>query len=254
MMFSMKKILVALATFNRKNITKLCLENIKSCLDNNSSLIIYDDGSDEYNENFLRKFTKNCIRFRIRGGIERSRARSFRDFFYILKDFDLLYITDNDVIHDPQFLEQIRYFYSISEKSENIMPIGLFNSVFHSGKENQVGEHNKFFIRKTCPGVSQCYDRQMVEKIVNFLNHNPMFETMYGFDYHWPAQLGVPFIQSKISYLEHFARDRHQPGIHSGFSEEKEKIIEDFDRDRALYPTDFLKKTRDQIIKQIMGW
>ena len=94
----------------------------------------------------------------------------------------------------------------------------------------------------------------MVEKIVNFLNHNPTFETMYGFDYHWPAQLGVPFIQSKISYLEHFARDRHQPGIHSGFSEEKKKIIEDFDRDRALCPTDFLKKSRDQIIKQIMGW
>ena len=50
----------------------------------------------------------------------------------------------------------------------------------------------------------------MITKMVNFLNKNPVYETLYGFDYHWPASLGIPFLQTKISYLEHFARDRDE--------------------------------------------
>ena len=38
---------------------------------------------------FLSKFSNNVLRFRVTGGIERSRARSIRDFEYIYKDFDL---------------------------------------------------------------------------------------------------------------------------------------------------------------------
>ena len=33
-----------------------------------------------------------------------------------------------------------------------------------------------FSLRKTCPGVSQCYDRNMVEIMINFLNHNPFLK------------------------------------------------------------------------------
>ena len=90
--------------------------------------------------------------------------------------------------------------------------------------------------------------------MVDFLNHNPIFETVYGFDYYWPAQLGVPFIQSEVSYLEHFARDRHQPGIHSGFSKKREDIMKDFEKDRALNPTNYLKEIRNETINLIMGW
>ena len=253
-MFNMDNILIALATYNRKNLTKICLENISKLLDNNSALIIYDDGSDEYNEQFLNKFSNNVIRFRIKGGIERSRARCFRDFLYIYEKFDLLYITDNDVIHDPEFLNKIRELNSISKTLEKKTPFGLFNSIFHNKSNNIIEKRGEISLRKTCPGVSQCYDRNMVKTIVDFLNHNPLFETVYGFDYYWPAQLRVPFIQSEISYLEHFARDRHQPGIHSSFSEKKKDILKDFEKDRALNPTNYLKEIRDETIKLIMGW
>ncbi len=250
----MEKILVALSTYNRKNITKLCLENLTQLLDKNSQLLIYDDASTEYNEKFLKKYSQNILRFRVRGGIERSRARCFRDFCYIYKNFDLLYITDNDVIHDPQFLNQLRYFYNISKKQKKKFPIGLFNSVFHNKSENIIEQNKDFSLRKTCPGVSQCYDRNMVEIMVNFLNHNPFFETIYGFDYYWPAQLKVPFIQSNTSFLEHFARDRNEAGIHSGFSKTKNDIMKDFSKDRAINPTKFLEEKREKIINLIMGW
>ena len=50
----MSKIFVALSTFNRKNITKLCLENLKNIIekDGNSILAIYDDASTNYGEDF----------------------------------------------------------------------------------------------------------------------------------------------------------------------------------------------------------
>ena len=92
-------------------------------------------------------------------------------------------------------------------KTKKKFPIGLFNSVFHNKSENIIEQNKDFSLRKTCPGVSQCYDRNMVEIMVNFLNHNPFFETIYGFDYYC-HQLKVPFIQSNTSFLEHFARDR----------------------------------------------
>ena len=72
---------------------------------------------------------------------------------------------------------------------------------------------------------------------------------IYGFDYYWPASLGVPFLQTKTSYLEHFARDKNEKGLHSSFSGNP---MDDFDRDRALSPTSYLKKIRKDVINKIL--
>ena len=60
----MSKIFVALSTFNRKNITKLCLENLKNIIekDGNSILAIYDDASTNYGEDFFKKILKKCFK------------------------------------------------------------------------------------------------------------------------------------------------------------------------------------------------
>ena len=249
----MTKIIIALATFNRKKVTELCLANLKEILntDTDSRLVIYDDASSIYDESFLKKYSNDVLRFRITGGIERSRARAFRDFEHIYLDYDLLYITDNDTIHDPYFLNILRDLYTVSSVTyEKPLPIGLFNSVFHSQNENIIKDEGETSLRKTCPGVSQCYDRKMVKTILDFLNKNPIYETAYGFDYFWPAQLRTPFLQTNISYLEHFARDKYEVGIHS--TNNKKNPKEDFERDRALNPTKYLSDIREQIIETIL--
>ena len=249
----MLKVFIALSTLNRKTITKLCLENISAIIkkDGSTKLAIYDDASTSYDEDFLNQYSKDVLRFRITGGIERSRARSFRDFLYIHTDYDLFYMTDNDTIHDPNFLNTLRNIYDASSTSfEKKLPIGLYNSVYHSDPKNIVYENDVLSVRKTCPGVSQCYDRTMIAQMVDFIDKNPEYETRYGFDYHWPASLGVPFIQTKVSYLEHFARDKNEKGIHSTFN--IDDPMKDFDRDRAVLPTPYLEKIRDEIIKKIM--
>jgi hypothetical protein len=247
----MTKILVALSTFNRKRITEFCLNNMKEIIDNEVRLVIYDDASQTYDKNFLLQYSKDVLQFRVSGGIERSRARAFRDFEYIYKDFELLYITDNDTIHDPDFFNVLRNLNTVSSVSyEERMPMGFYNSIFHAQAKNIIKEDDTVSIRKTCPGISQCYSRSMVSKIVDFLNKNPVYETAYGFDYFWPAQLGVPFIQTKTSYLEHFARDKNEKGIHS--SKNITNPREDFDRDRAINPTSYLIEIREKIIDFIL--
>ena len=249
----MLKIFIALSTLNRKKITTLCLENLSEIVSNdkNSDLFIYDDGSTTYDENFLKNFSQNVLRFRITGGIERSRARSMRDFEYIYNEFDLFYMTDNDTIHDPDFLDILRKLYeSSSKKFDKKLPIGLYNSKFHNNPKNVIYENNILSVRKTCPGVSQCFDREMINKMLVFINENPVYETLYGFDYHWPASLNVPFLQTQISYLEHFARDKKEKGLHSTHTINDPRA--DFERDRAIHPTSYLKKIREKIIKKIL--
>ncbi len=159
-------------------------------------------------------------------------------------------MTDNDTIHDPTFLQTLRTIYETSSKNEQEkLPIGLFNSIFHNQPENIIHDNDLISIRKTCPGVSQCFNRSMISRIVKFIDENPVYETLYGFDYYWPASLGVPFLQTKTSYLEHFARDKNEKGLHSSFSDNP---MDDFDRDRALYPTSYLKKIRKDIINKIL--
>ena len=86
----MLKVFIALSTFNRKKITSLCLDNLKDIVkkDGNTFLSIYDDASTDYNEEFLNKFSDNVLRFRVNGGIERSRARAIRDFEHVYQNFD----------------------------------------------------------------------------------------------------------------------------------------------------------------------
>ena len=90
----------------------------------------------------------------------------------------------------------------------------------------------------------------MVEKMLNFINENPIYETLYGFDYHWPASLNLPFLQTQTSYLEHFARDKNEKGLHSTYSIDDPRS--DFERDRALAPTTYLQKIREKIIEKIL--
>ena len=65
---------------------------------------------------------------------------------------------------------------------------------------------------------------------------------------YWPASLNVPFLQTQTSYLEHFARDKKEKGLHSTFTVDDPKA--DFERDRATLPTEYLQKIRDKIINK----
>ena len=244
------KILVAVATWNRRNTTRLCLENLQEVRGPNVAVMIYDDSSSTYDTKFLEPYCDGLLRFRLHGGIERSRARAFRDFVHRYLDFDILYLTDNDTIHDPTFINVLNEFFVEQEHYPCSHPVGLFRSTFHENAIEQQFEN--FVVSKTCPGVSQAYNREMAEKIVRLLDKNPLMETVYGWDYHWPRAIKQPFLISSNSYLEHFARDLNEGGLHSKVTGmTQEDFLRDFQRDRSLYPTNNLIKLTNQALGNI---
>jgi hypothetical protein len=163
-----------------------------------------------------------------------------------------LYLTDNDTIHDPIFIDVLNEFFSEQEHYPFAHPVGLFRSVFH---ENAIEQHfEKFVVSKTCPGVSQAYNREMTEKIVQLLDTNPMMETVYGWDYHWPAVLDRPFLISNQSYLEHLGRDLSEGGLHCpNNGESEEDFRADFQRDKGLAPTKQLQKITNYALKALFS-
>ncbi len=244
------KILIALATWNRPNVTRLCLENLQNVRGPGTAVMIYDDCSDAYDAGFLDPYCDGLLRFRLHGGIERSRARAFRDFVHRYSEFDILYLTDNDTIHDPTFADVLREFFAEQVEYPFAHPVGLFRSVFH---ENEIQQRfDKFIVSKSCPGVSQAYNREMAEKIVRLLDADPLMETVYGWDYHWPSVLERPFLISNQSYVEHLGRDLFEGGIHcpnNGNSEEH--FLADYQRDRAIAPTETLARLTYQAIDEL---
>jgi hypothetical protein len=257
------RMIIAMATFNRPIVTELALCNLRDFKGQDDRLVVYDDASTAYDAAWLARFADDVIRMPQRGGIERLRARNFRDFLTLWRDADLLYTTDNDVIHDPRFGIRLRALHEAgtagcidSARADLKLPVCVYNSRFHAAPENILMRSDQLggvSIRRTAPGVSQLYDREMVTTIVNGLNAEPALESRYDYDYHLPALLHRPFLQSEESYLEHFARDAHEGGLHASNSGNGSQALADFERDRALYPSTFLQQIRPMIIDLILN-
>lgn len=247
------KILVALSTYNRPLVTRICLRSLQEVRSPQVRLVAYDDASTAYDREFLAASCDEVVRFHRNGGIERSRARAFRDFVHRFQDYDLLYLTDNDTVHDPSFVAQLNQFFRVQQGAAKTFPVCLYNSRFHAQAGNLLSETKSFLVRKTAPGVSHCYNRAMAQTIVQGLDQHPELETLYGWDYHLPGLLRVPFLQSRTSYVEHFARDRDEGGLHSKNSGTGLAAMSDFERDRALFPTPLLEQIRPQVIAEILG-
>jgi tetratricopeptide (TPR) repeat protein len=70
----------------------------------------------------------------------------------------------------------------------------------------------------------------------------------------WPKVIGLPFKIPMTSYVEHFARDRFESGMHSANSGiALESALKDFERDKALNPSEYLIEIRPQVIQKILG-
>lgn len=232
------KLLIVISTFNRKDITELSLWQTRrfKC---DATLLVYDDHSTEYDVSWLACLADEVTKPPEKLGIEKMRALQLRDF--LATGYDLLYLTDNDVLHDPNYVFRLRRLYSLP--SELKFPVCLFNSWFHAQPENILKEIQDIQIRKTAPGVSQLYDREMVERMVSALRQRPHLWGQYGWDYHLPALLQRPWIQSTTSYLEHFgAHGMHNPAG-----------LEGLDRDRALNPTRYLSRARESVVRYLVA-
>lgn len=249
----MSRILVAVATHNRPYITELCLSSLNKHRGPALGVVVYDDYSSAFDASFLKRYADAVVRFDRNVGIDFSRRRLLEDFRRGYKEYDLLYITDNDVIHDPQFVKMIKHLFDMQKKMVRRAPVGLYNSRVHNRPDNVISDLGEAQLRISGPGVSQCYDREMVDIIARNIDKIPQKVRALSFDFQWPYVLNRGFMQSTVSYLEHFGRDRNERGLHVVPTTEPGFLESEFDQDRAINPTKYLEDLRPAVISYLMG-
>lgn len=244
----MSKILIAVPVWNRKKTTELCLRQIQKNKNKNTELWAYNDHSTEYDNDWLKNMCDEVIKLKknfnkkVVGnsenkngiGVQHLRWYQFRTFLFQNK-FDYIYMTDNDAFHDPDFLEIMLYLYKKYK-----LPVSLYNSFYHSQKQNIKFENEEISMRVTAPGISMFFDKNMVEKIVRKLEENKE-DPNYAWDYKCQEWLREPWITSKTSYLEHFGAESNSLHTQKG----------DWEKDKAINPTKYLASQRKNIINYL---
>jgi hypothetical protein len=267
------RLLVALATYNRPRSTELALRSFEGLRGPGLRLAVYDDASSAYDADWLAARADAVVRFPTNGGIQNSRVQALRDFVHIHTDCGLLYLTDNDALHDPASPSLLRQLYAAQQAFPRRMPFGLYNSSHHAAPANIVVDQGPLQVRRTGPGISHCYDREMATFILSVLESGDRAWTSslgseaariayrdgawrlnegprLSFDYLWPMILGRGFLQTKTSYVEHFAREAAEAGLHAALSAD---AGQDFEKDRALNPSPYLAKLRPLVIDFLLG-
>ncbi len=217
-----QSILISVPVFNRKKITQLCLYQLQRYKTSRCFLQVYNDHSTEFDNQFLLEYADEVIQLPHKMGINNLRLYQLRKF--IQSDFDFIYLTDNDVIHDPNFIKVLIFLYELGEKK---LPVCIYNTIHHMQPNVIFFQNNFVIIKRTAPGVSMFFDKNMVEKIFRILDKVGNHQDDLNWDYKVIAYLDKPVITSATSYLEHFGVG----GIHNT----------DFEKDRALNPTEASK-------------
>ena len=248
------KILICVSVYNRKKITELVLENINK-YKKDATLWVYNDWSTEYDNDFLEPLCDKVIKLPPSNkivvknesnkngmGITHMRWYQFREFLK-QDEYNYIYFTDSDALHDPDFIDRLKVLHSKYKlKNNEKMPLSLYNTPWHSQSNNLLKEGSDVYMRKTAPGISQLYSKDMVQKLVDNLNKLDK-DPIYAWDYFFTETIKIPFLTSKVSYVEHFGATKDSMHTPEG----------QWDRDRAINPSPYLKDIRDNIIAYLEG-
>lgn len=218
-----RKLLISVSTFNRKRTTEVSLSNLKK-YSMGADIVIYDDSSREYDSKFLEKFGR-VVNFSMNLGVHKIKEFQFKNF--LKTEYDYLYLTDSDSIHDPCFLRVLK-------KLPKNRPISLYMS--NSIKNSKSLNGSDYVLKKYSGGISHFYTRSMVEKICKWLECNEF----KGWDFDTMDIMGGRMLVTTSCYVEHLGKG----GLHSGSN---------WDHDCAINPTKYLKNLRTDSIMYIEG-
>jgi hypothetical protein len=227
------RILIAVAYYNRQAIAEQCVPTIRDGMKSgHDALIIYDDGSSSKawdSETLISNSDK--IEYGPNVGIDKQRQRHIRDFSFGWNKliYTHLYLVDSDSPHDIDWRD---HALSLQERCKGA-PVCLYNTKTHEAMQNNTYLVDTDVIwRRFAPGVSYLLTAAHVEKIM------PHLSTLDHWDWQVPALLGYKMVISRTSYCDHIG--------HGGLHDPKDGNMGD---ERALNPTPWLVKKREEIIK-----
>ena len=223
------RILIAFTNYNRLRVSKYCAYQLFKSKSKDDRMVVYDDLSDEYNP--VDVFKDRCDELAIsvkRQGIHAQRRSNIKDFIERYTDYTHLYFTDNDALHDCAWRKKLYE----NEFSQYI--VGLYNSPCHLNQQYQLGGNKEMVNRLYCPGISMLINRDMAKMCYDRL------EEIQNWDFDISRIIGVSAMITITSYVEHIGGG----GLHSAPN--------DFERDRAISPTDWLKSKRKSLLKKLL--
>ena len=210
-----------LTTYNRKEITKRCIQNLnKIKIKRYGSFHIHDDCSDEYDFKWLNKFKPNKVSVSEHIGIDRIMLQRIAQFKR-QDEFEYFYSLDNDMIHDPSFVTKALELY---EKYK--LPLTLYNTKYHN--KNIIRENSEVYVLKSFPGASIFFHKK---DVVNIKDYRILGNGNRGWDWHMGILWKKTFICPKTSYCDHYGEE----GMHNCSD------------DIAENPTEFLLEERTKI-------
>ncbi len=230
------KILIDVQVYNRKTITDICLAQLVK-YKGDADLKIVNDYSTEYDNDWLKRFTDNVIMYEKKLTINKLKYRTFKSF--LDTDYTHLYMCDNDIYHDPNFLNILKKYQG------NNLPLTLYRSSFIHKFGDGVSKYLKHWesvsLKSGLFGWASVFlNRGHVEKIVSKLPEN---EDVWGVSCvkeAWDSKIQSMiddkrlYLIPKESYCEHF-----------GWKGQNHTEIKS---DIALNPTEYLKNEYDRIM------
>lgn len=233
------KILIEMQCYNRKHITEICLNQLIT-YKQDSNLRIVNDYSTEYDNEWLNNFSNNVIQYEKKLTINKLKYRTFKNF--LDTDYTHLYMTDNDMYHDPNFITFLKKY------NGNNIPITLYRSSFIHSFGNGVSRYMKIYGDVSLKaglygGASVFLNRNHIEKIVKNLPENEDLWSIQCEKEAWDSKI-QKIIDPKRLYLipneslcEHFGWN----------GANHKKKLDDY----ALNPTEFLKNETPLIWKKL---
>lgn len=234
------KIRIDVPVYNRKNITELCLMQLQKTKHADDQIYIYNDGSTEYNNEWLMQFG-TVVNYKMPEqdrwrNIHTIRSLAYRDF--VDQDFDLLYMTDNDAFHDPNWRKKmVDIFLSANLPVSGYVSNYMFQNYLYYKNQLEVTNStntlgNKFkVITSTGGGISILLDKNRVRQILTRIGNNNISDMWDCFT--WNV-FNNRYAVSSISLLEHFGKG----GLHHT----------SWDHERAVYPSLYLQTIRPIVI------
>jgi hypothetical protein len=226
---------VAISTYNRRALAEQCIPTVAVGLSAEDELIVYDDGSTEFNIGELSlgaTGVKNCPSI----GIDAQRRIHILDFWERAKTHghDFLYMTDSDAPHDPSWLEAAHRLHYEHDGA----PLCLYRTATHASYHNNVyrdDENESVLWQRFIPGVSYFLSLAHVAKI------REMIPERWAFDWQIPSILDYKMAVSRVSYCDHIG--------HLGMHDTAERGF--VSPERATNPTPWLVNKRREILSNL---
>lgn len=247
------KTIICPATYERKGTVRACVGSTYAHR-LAAKVYLHDDGSQEYDAEWLQQFADRVYRHphgaggkrgvkNLRSNIVKSILGDFEPETFkpwLEEDFgpkgpEFLYMVDSDGYHDPHFFYRL---HEIMEIAPQWGVICLYNAKFHSprgGRREQNVIDRYTVMRGMSAGISMFF------RMSSFRSHLAKVQIPdgRGWDGYYSREVGErKVVTSLVSYVEHFGKW----GFHNKGN---------FDRDRAIHPTKRLVEIRDATIKQI---